>query len=48
MSDSDDDPQNFSPRRGCLWGPGLILALAALIAALILIAHYRFPVRFLF
>jgi hypothetical protein len=38
MSDPNDDQQDFSPRRGCVTGPALILALAVLMAALILIA----------
>jgi len=43
MSDPNDDQRDFSPRRGCVWAPALILALAVLIAALILIAQHRFP-----
>jgi hypothetical protein len=43
MSDPKQNRQDFSPRRGCIWAPALLLALAILIAALILIAQYRFP-----
>jgi len=37
-----DDPQDFSPRRGGVWAPALILALAILIAAISLVAQHRF------
>jgi hypothetical protein len=42
MSDPDDR-QDFSARRGCVWAPALILALAVLIATLALVAQHRLP-----
>jgi len=42
MSDPDDR-QDFSARRGCLWAPALILALAVLVATLALVAQHRLP-----
>jgi hypothetical protein len=43
MSDHGDDPRDFSARRGCVWAPGLILALIVLIATLVLVAQHRTP-----
>jgi hypothetical protein len=31
----------FSARRGCVWGPGLILLLLVLIIIGLLVGHYR-------
>jgi hypothetical protein len=42
MSDPGD-PRDFSARRGCVWGPALIIALAILIALGVFIAQHRFP-----
>ena len=44
MSDPDYK-QDFSARGGCVWAPGLVLALVAVIAALVLIARHRTPFR---
>src|SRR5258708_40197293 len=42
MSDADHG-QDFSPRRGWVWAPALILALAVLVATLALVAQHRRP-----
>jgi hypothetical protein len=38
-----DHPHDFSPRRGCVRAPILLIVLAALIAVIVLIAQNRFP-----
>jgi hypothetical protein len=43
MSDPEDNPRDFSARRGCVWVPTLVAALVILITALVVIAQYRFP-----
>ena len=40
-----DSPRDFSPRRGCIWAPALVLALAILIAVGVLFAQHRFPLH---
>lgn len=40
-----EHPGDFSARRGCVRTPFLVIVLAALIAAIVLIAQHRFPLR---
>jgi len=43
MTTEPDDPGDFSPRRGCVRAPLLVLLLLAIIAGLFLVGQYRFP-----